>query len=109
MERATLRTLLEQIARNGKSARYPAELREAAVEYLRARRAAGVDTRVVAREIGMVGSTLLRWDALLPEPKAATGPVESAATTPARNDVREEADASGGAALDERAARFRAR
>lgn len=100
MERATLRKLLGEIAESGKSARYPGELKAAAVEYLRNRRAAGVEAWDIARELGMVTSTLLRWDQAAPV--TAPAPAATDDAVPALD------DGAAPANLDERAAQFRA-
>jgi len=54
----------------GHGTRYPAALREKAVEYLRARRGTGVPVSMIASELGVGSGTLLRWAS---EP-ASSGP-----------------------------------
>lgn len=104
MERAELRKLLAEVAENGKSARYPAELKEAAVAYFRARRADGVEPFDIARELGMVTATLMRWDALQPPTASIGTPTEQRSI---RSDAAEREAAPTN--LDKRAARFRAK
>lgn len=101
MDRGTLRKLLAEVAKDGKSARYPEELKEAAVKYFRARRAAAIEPWDIARELGMNTSTIVRWDTAA----TTTPPLPAPTMNEERSAPNVDDEAAG---LDERATRFRA-
>ncbi|WP_408629706.1 transposase [Anaeromyxobacter oryzisoli] len=60
---AEFRAAARRAGPRGAGRRYPETIREAAVEYLRRRRAAGATVSAIARELGVTRDTLLAWTA----------------------------------------------
>ena len=58
---ADFRAAARRLGPAGPGLRYPRDLRRMALEYLRARRAAGAATSTVAAELGLGCGTLERW------------------------------------------------
>lgn len=60
-EAAAFRDAVRRTGKRGPGKRYPAELRQRGVEYLRARQAAGAPLSAVLRELGLRRETLAGW------------------------------------------------
>lgn len=62
-EAAAFRDAVKRAGKRGPGKRYPAELKQRGVEYLRARQAAGTPLSAVLRELGLRRETLAGWSA----------------------------------------------
>jgi transposase len=71
-----LREALEKAERSGVGRPYPEALRQAAVEYRREREQEGASVRTVAAELGLTGTSLVRWSRGAVETRAAFRAIE---------------------------------